>query len=275
MGHFDTGAPHGALPIRLGPAGDALAGRRVLVTGAARGLGRAVAAAAVAAGARVWLTDRLQDEVSATADELGAAGWTAADVADAGQVEALVEAADAGLQGLDGVANVAGFVLHHDPLAIPAEDWARLFAVNVTGSYLVAAAAARRMRAAGRPGSIVHTASEAGKVGHVDSLAYSASKAAVISMTRMLSKALAGDDVNVNCVCPGGLDTAMLREVAQVYAERTGGEPDAVLDQLVAGQLGRRASVDEVAQAYVFLLSDAAHTIRGQAVNADGGDTPY
>ncbi|MFD1721349.1 SDR family NAD(P)-dependent oxidoreductase [Amnibacterium endophyticum] len=275
MGRFATSGPHGALPVRLADQGALLRGRRVLVTGAARGLGRAVAEAVVAAGGTVWLADRLEDEPLAGVAALGAAGWTAADLSDADAAEAVVAAADEGLEGVDGVANIAGIVLHHDPLAIPAADWARLMTVNVTASYLVAASAARRMRAAGRPGSIVNTASEAGKVGHVDSLAYSASKAAVISMTRMLSQALAADDVNVNCVCPGGLDTAMLREVAEVYAARVGGRADEVLDELVAGQLGRRAAVAEVAQVFVFLLSDAARTVRGQAVNADGGDTPY
>lgn len=223
-----------------------------------------------AAGAAVWLSDRLEPDTTA-----GAAGWTTADVTDERDVARLVTEARAGLGGLDGVVNVAGFVLHHDPLAIPAADWARLFAVNTTGSYLVASAAAKVMIADGVPGAIVSTASEAGKVGHVDSLAYSASKAAVISMTRMLSAALAPHDINVNCVCPGGLDTAMLREVAEVYAVKVGARAEDVFDQLVAGQLGRRAAVDEVAQTFVFLLSDAARPIRGQAVNADGGDTPY
>lgn len=274
MGEFRTAPPHAPLPVRLGDPDRSLAGRRLLVTGSARGLGAAVARALAARGARVWLSDVLAEPLEATARAL-AAGWTVADIADEAAVEGLVAAARTGLGGLDGVANVAGIVLHHDPLAIPAADWARLFAVNATGSYLVASAVARVLVEQGTPGAIVNTASEAGKVGHVDSLAYSASKAAVISMTRTLSKALAPHDINVNCVCPGGLDTAMLREVAEVYAARTGGEPDAVLDELVAGQLGRRAEVDEVAQVVAFLLSDAARTIRGQAVNADGGDTPY
>lgn len=275
MARFQTLAPHAPLPFRLPDAVAALPGRRVLVTGAARGLGAAVARAAAAAGASVWLVDLLEAEVVETAAAIGAAGWTAADLATPGAADEVVAAAREGLGGLDGVANVAGIVLHHDPLRIPEEDWARLFAVNTTASYAVAAAAARTMIADGTGGAIVNTASEAGKVGHVDSLAYSASKAAVISMTRMLAAALAAHDVNVNCVCPGGLDTAMLREVAAVYAAKVGGDPTEVLDELVAGQLGRRASVDEVAQVHVFLLSDAARTIRGQAVNADGGDTPY
>ncbi|MBV9288117.1 MAG: SDR family oxidoreductase, partial [Hyphomicrobiales bacterium] len=113
------------------------------------------------------------------------------------------------------------------------------------------------------------------KKGHIESLAYSASKAALINMTRMLSAALAPHDINVNCVCPGGVETDMLREVAAVYAGLVGAPADEVFPQLVSAQLRRHIEPVEVARVISFLLSDDAVIIRGQAVNADGGDTPY
>lgn len=92
----------------------------------------------------------------------------------------------------------------------------------------------------------------------------------------MLSEALARHDINVNCVCPGGLPTAMLREVAETYAGIVQNpDVDEVFAQLISSQLQRHTSLEEVAQVYSFLLSDAANTVRGQAINADGGDTPY
>jgi NAD(P)-dependent dehydrogenase (short-subunit alcohol dehydrogenase family) len=273
---FNTAQDRDPLPVHLPAALPLHEGRRLIVTGAARGLGRAVAKLLISQGARVWLLDILADELAATAAELGApSSWTATDLADPSSIAAAVDAARTGLGGFDGAANIAGIVRHHDPLEIPWGDWEKQFAINVQGSYEVARLVVRAMIDHGAHGAIVNTASEAGKVGHVDSLAYSASKAAVISMTRMLSKALAPHDINVNCVCPGGMPTAMLREVAVAYAGIVDGEPDDVFEQLIGTQLLRHTGEDEVAQVYSFLLSDAANLIRGQAINADGGDTPY
>jgi NAD(P)-dependent dehydrogenase (short-subunit alcohol dehydrogenase family) len=127
----------------------------------------------------------------------------------------------------------------------------------------------------GTRGAIVSVASEAGKKGHIESLAYSASKAALINMTRVLSAALAPHDINVNCVCPGGVATDMLREVAVAYGKLAGQAAEDVFPQLVSSQLVRHIEPVEVARTISFLLSDDAIVIRGQAVSADGGDTPY
>ena len=276
MGAFNTLPTHEPLPIRLPPVLPSNAGKRYLVTGAARGLGKAVAMLLGAQGAQVWLVDLLEPELAATAAEIGLPdNWTTADVADETSVMAAIEAAKNTMGGFDGAVNIAGIVRHADPLNIPRPDWDRQFAINVVGSYTVSQLVAKTMIEQGVHGAIVNTASEAGKVGHVDSLAYSATKAAVISMTRMLSKALAPHDINVNCVCPGGMPTAMLREVAVAYAAIVHGEVDEVFRQLTGSQLLRHTTQDEVAQVYSFLLSDSANLIRGQAINADGGDTPY
>ena len=94
-------------------------------------------------------------------------------------------------------------------------------------------------------------------------------------MTRTLSASLAPHDINVNCVCPGGVSTDMLREVAVAYGRLVDQSPDEVFDQLISSQLQRRIEPEEVARTISLLLSDDAFLIRGQAVNADGGDTPY
>jgi NAD(P)-dependent dehydrogenase (short-subunit alcohol dehydrogenase family) len=112
-------------------------------------------------------------------------------------------------------------------------------------------------------------------VRHIESLAYSASKAALINMTRVLSAALAPHDINVNCVCPGGVATDMLREVAFAYGKLAGQSVGDVFPQLISSQLVRHIEPIEVSRTISFLLSDDAIIIRGQAVSADGGDTPY
>ena len=264
--------PH---PLHLPPVLPSHDGKRYLVTGAARGLGKAVASLLTAQGASVWGVDILEAELALTAEELGLAGSGRIDVGDEQSIAAAIATARSGLGGFDGVVNIAGIVIHADPLEISWSDWRRLVDINLLGTYEVSRLVAKAMIEDGVRGAIVNTASEAGKVGHADSLAYSATKAAVISQTRVLSESLAQHDINVNCVCPGGLPTAMLREVADAYSEIVGEDAEAIFGKMVATQLGRHTSLEEVASVYSFLLSDAAYVIRGQAVNADAGGTPY
>ena len=171
--------------------------------------------------------------------------------------------------------NCAAIVLHADPLAIPRSEWRKQFEVNLFGAYEVSRLVARRMIEGGVKGAIVSIASEAGKKGHKESLAYSASKAGLISMTRMLSETLAPYDINVNCVCPGGVATPMLREVSAAYSAVTSEPAPAIFDKMVSQQLVRHLQPMEVARVTSFLLGDDAMLIRGQAVNADAGETPY
>jgi len=275
MSKFNTIEQSAAHPLHLPPVLPSHDGKRYLVTGAARGLGKAVAALLTAQGASVWGVDILETELARTAEELGLAGSGRIDVGDERSIAAAVATARTGLGGFDGVVNIAGIVIHADPLEISWSDWRRLVDINLLGTYEVSRLVAKVMIADGVRGAIVNTASEAGKVGHADSLAYSATKAAVISQTRVLSESLAQHDINVNCVCPGGLPTAMLREVADAYSEIVGEDAEAIFGKMVATQLGRHTSLEEVASVYSFLLSDAAYVIRGQAVNADAGGTPY
>ena len=251
-------------------------GRRILVTGAAGGVGRATAEQLAAEGASVALADIRVDAVEKRRSAIGGdafAVWI--DLAEPTSIAAAVEAAEARLGPLDGLVNCAAIVVHADPLETAWADWERIFRINLFGAYEASRLVARSMIASGARGAIVSVASEAGKKGHVESLAYSASKAALINMTRMLSAALAPHDINVNCVCPGGVATDMLREVAVAYGRLAGKTPEEIYPQLVSSQLSRHIEPIEVARTISFLLSDDAVIIRGQAVNADGGDTPY
>jgi NAD(P)-dependent dehydrogenase (short-subunit alcohol dehydrogenase family) len=197
-------------------------------------------------------------------------------VADPDSIMAGVGKARQAFGGIDGLVNNAGIFRSFATLDTTWKDWHEMFDVNVFGAFEVARLVARTMIDDGIKGAIVSLASEAGKKGYADSIAYSASKAAVISFTRTLAIGLAPHDINVNCVCPCGTDTPMLRQVAVYLAGKTGNEDvDQVYGGLVSSQFQRHIQPIELARVISFLLSDAAVLIRGQAVNTDGGDTPY
>ncbi len=134
---------------------------------------------------------------------------------------------------------------------------------------------AQRMISAGTGGAIVNVASNAGKVGYSNMAAYNASKAAVIGLTRSLAAEWAEHGVNVNAVCPGGVDTEMLTDVADWVGKRMDADRDSLRSGMVPAQLGRHIQPLEVGRVVAFLLSQRAAIIRGQAINVDGGDTPY
>ncbi len=263
MGDFSTRPPHAPLPTRAGRLVNWHQGKGFIVTGGAGGIGAATAELLIAEGARVALAD------------VRAEALDKAFASNPASIARAIDAAEAQLGRIDGLVNCAAIVIHADPLETAWRDWEKTFAVNLFGAYEAARLAATAMIAGGVRGAIVNVASEAGKKGHKESLAYSASKAALISMTRVLSAVLAPHDINVNCVCPGGVATDMLREVAVAYGKLVKKAPDEVFPELVSSQLLRHIEPYEVARTISFLLSDDAHIIRGQAINADGGDTPY
>jgi meso-butanediol dehydrogenase/(S,S)-butanediol dehydrogenase/diacetyl reductase len=157
--------------------------------------------------------------------------------------------------------------------AITAEGWDLEFRVNTRGVFLGAQAAFRAF--GGKGGAIVNVASNAGKVGFPNMAAYNASKAAVINLTRSLGREWAAAGINVNAVCPGSVSTPMLREVAAVLEREGKGDAATLFAGMVPAQIGRHVTPIEVGRVVAFLLSDAALVIRGQAINLDGGDTPY
>jgi NAD(P)-dependent dehydrogenase (short-subunit alcohol dehydrogenase family) len=260
------------LPVRKVPR----ARRRILITGAAGGVGRSTAEHLAAEGATIALADIRAGALEAAAAAIGGDAFAVPlDLAEPASIAATVAAAEAKLGPLDGLVNCPAIVIHADPLETAWTDWERIFRINLFGAYEISRLVARSMIDSGARGAIVSVASEAGKKGHIESLAYSASKAALINMTRVLSAALAPHDINVNCVCPGGVATDMLREVAVAYGKLAGQAAGDVFPQLVSSQLARHVEAVEVARTISFLLSDDAIIIRGQALSADGGDTPY
>ncbi len=228
-----------------------LDGKRAIVTGAARGIGRAIADAYVAEGAHVALIDR---------DD--AAGVIGADLADPDQAIAATERAIAQLGGVDVLVNNAGILQMAPLLELTVDNWDRTFAVNVRAMLLTIQVAARSMIAAGTGGTIVNMASMGGKVGAPNQAHYAASKAAVISLTRVAAMELGCHGITVNCLCPGYVLTEM------GAATRT----QAMIDAWSAkSPLGRLAQPSDVAGMAVFLASAEASYCTGQALNVTGG----
>lgn len=256
-----------------------LHGKVVFVTGGGRGIGRGIAQACAEAGAAVGLGDLRAEDAAETARLVEAGGRqahaVALDVTQPASLEAAVAATIGTLGRLDGWVNNAGVLRLDEALEARAEDFEAQMRVNAQAVLCGCQAAARRMIAQGGGGAIVNVASNAGKVGYRNMAGYNASKAAVISLTRSLALEWAEAGINVNAVCPGGVDTPMLREVAEWLAPRLGRTPDALHAQMKPQQMERRIQPIEVGRVVAFLLSDAATIIRGQSINVDGGDTPY
>lgn len=250
----------------------------VLVTGGAGAIGQAVGEAVLAEGGKAVLLDLSASAAQAAAMALDASGdrciGATCDVTSSEECERAVALAVKQLGRLDGVVNNAGIIQMDEAVDTTPEQWQRHFEVNVSGAFAMAKAAAAHFRESGG-GVVVNVASNCGKVGYPNMAAYNASKAAMISMTRSLAQEWAEDGVNVNAVCPGGVDTAMLADVAQWLSPRLGESAESLLSGMGAAQLGRRIQPIEVARVIAFLLSADARIIRGQAINVDGGDTPY
>ncbi|MEF2070098.1 SDR family NAD(P)-dependent oxidoreductase [Consotaella aegiceratis] len=252
MGKYQTVKSKGPLPVREPTVFPVHAGKRFIVTGGASGLGRSIVALLLAQGATVLFVDLDQARVDEAVSDFGGAEagafGVALDVAAEASPQAALDATLAAMGGIDGLVNCAAIVLHADPLQISRRDWQRQFEVNLFAAYDMVRVAASWMIEAGVAGAIVNIASEAGKVGHVESMAYSASKAGVINLTRMLSQALGPYDINVNCVCPGGMATPMLQEVARAYSAVTSEPADEIFAFMKDAVLGRHTEPREVAR---------------------------
>jgi meso-butanediol dehydrogenase/(S,S)-butanediol dehydrogenase/diacetyl reductase len=231
------------------------------------------------AGADVVVSDLRLEPVQETAKLVETTGQRAlpliADVIDAEVMEQAIQQAVDTFGRLDGWVNNAGVVKLDSALDIASEDWMFQFEVNVRGLFLCCQLAAKQMIAQGQGGAIVNIASNAGKVGYRNMAAYNASKAAVINLTRSLSAEWAEYNINVNAVCPGGVDTPMLLGVAEWVTQHIGGDPQELIKTMKPHQMNRHIQPIEVGRVVAFLLSEHATIIRGQAINVDGGDTPY
>ena len=238
-----------------------LDGARVVITGAARGIGAAIATRYAAEGARLALLDREADACRATAAALSATPYEV-DLADPAGTVAVMEDAIGTLGGIDVLVNNAGILLFADLLDITVDDWDRTFDVNLRAMLVTTQVAARWLIKAGRPGAIVNMASMGGKVGSPRQAHYAASKAGVISLTRVAAMELGPHGIRVNCICPGYVLTEM------GAATRT---PEMVAAWSSKSPLGRCADASEVADMALFLASDEARYCTGQAMNVSGG----
>lgn len=243
-----------------------LDGRSVIVTGAARGIGRATALAVGAAGARVLAVDLLADELDSLAAELGEGHHTQVfDLRDTGAIADLCASAAATLGGLDGLAHVAGVILRRGDLdEVTEEDWDLQYQVNLKATFFLDREAARHMTSGG---SIVNFSSQGWWTGgYGGSVAYSATKGGVVSLTRGLARTLASRDIRVNAVAPGAVETPMVMD---------GLTDEARQDFMAQVPLARMGRPDELAHAVTFLLSDAASYITGATLNVSGGQLIY
>lgn len=242
-----------------------LSGRGALVTGAGRGIGQACAFALGEAGARLFVVDREMASLEETLAALHKAGVEAsgygADVADEGQVEAMVAEGCKRLGKLDIAINCAAIYDSSPGEAWDLEDFDRVMRVNVRGVYTCLKAECDRMAESGG-GAIVNLASIAGLRGG-RGIAYGASKHAVVGLTKSIALLYAGRGLRINALCPGPTETQMLRDVATVNA---GAELASS-----AVPLGRKAQPREIAAAALWLVSDAASYATGMAMPVDGG----
>jgi len=242
-----------------------LAGMRALVTGASRGIGRAIALDLAAAGCEVVGAARSEEALAAVGAEVEVLGRSflplAVDLADPGVLPAAAERAWAWRDGIDLLVNAAGLIVRTGPLEVTPDEWDAVFGVNVRGTFFLTQAVGRRMLGA-EGGSIVTVTSLAGEIPTRAALSYQASKAALIQLTRALAAAWA-PTVRVNAVAPGYVRTDL--NSAWLDVEENAG--------YVLGNtpLGRVAEPQDVVGAVRFLASPSAAYVTGQNLRVDGG----
>jgi meso-butanediol dehydrogenase/(S,S)-butanediol dehydrogenase/diacetyl reductase len=247
--------------------------RRALVTGAGTGIGRAIALALARHGASVCVTDLDAGRAAATAEAIGPAAFALGlDVTDAAAVANVFAAAHGRLAGLDLVCANAGLSTMRPVVDLTEADWDVNMNVNAKGVFLTDREAVRSFLRDGVKGTIVNTASLAAKVGALLLAHYSASKFAVVGFTQALAREVAGKGIRVNAVCPGFVRTGMQAREIVWEAELRGLTPEQVVREYVAQTpLGRLEEPEDVADVVVFLSSDAARFMTGQAINVTGG----
>jgi NAD(P)-dependent dehydrogenase (short-subunit alcohol dehydrogenase family) len=252
-----------------------LDGRTAVVTGAARGIGRTVAERYLAAGASVALADVAGAEV--TAQELSVqhpdrvVGLTS-DVTDPASVQELRRQVVERFGGVDVVVANAGILLLKPALEIGLEEWRRVLDVNLTGSFVTCQEFGKQLVEQGRGGRIILSSSLFGLRGGKQNAAYSASKFGMIGLMQCLAAELAPQAITVNAVCPGQVDTPMMRQLFVDRAALSGRSPGEVEGDILSTiPLGRLASPDEIADVYVYLASSLSSYVTAQSLVVDGG----
>ena len=260
--------------------------RRVLITAGAGGIGLELARAFAATGARVMVCDVSVPALEALPSALPGALGLRADVSREDDVASVFEGVDQRLGGLDVLVNNAGVAGPSGPLeGISLSDWERTLAVNLTGQFLCArqaiprlrVAQAQRAEAAGRLGlpwggaCIINLSSAAGHLGMPGRAAYSASKWAVVGLSKTLALELGPEGIRVNAILPGAVEGPRIRAVMAARAQVTGRPLDQVSrDYTGQSALGRLVTAQDIAQMAVFVASDAAASITGQSLAVDG-----
>ncbi|MFC5703881.1 SDR family NAD(P)-dependent oxidoreductase [Cohnella faecalis] len=243
-----------------------LQGKRALVTGAARGIGLGIAKRFLEEGGKVVLLDRSGDELGAAMKELREFGDRVAmevcDLRDLRQLEETAIRAFDRFGGIDIVANNAGIAFRESFLNISADHWDAVFDINVRAVFRLGQLAARRMAEQGTGGAIVNMSSKNGLAASGELAHYNASKAAVILLTESMAVELAPLGIRVNAVAPGFVDTPLDRQLREqsnlpAYSEYT--------------PMKRGATIEEVANVFLFLASDEASYVTGSTVKVDGG----
>ena len=248
-----------------------LEGRSALITGGAKGIGRAIAELYAREGAKVFLTDVLETELETTAGDIvrggGVAEWMRADVARAADVEAMVAAAVEAFGTLDILVNNAGVVDAYEPAhQVSEEQWSRVLDTNLTGVLRAMRAAVPVFLEKGS-GNIINSASISGLVGGVGGAAYVASKWAVVGLTKNSAHMYNGTGIRVNAICPGMVDTDILKTMHEYTDWSMVQEMLPMVSELPMGR------PEDIAELALFLASDSSRFMNGSIVTADGGMT--
>ncbi|HEU4587641.1 MAG TPA: 3-oxoacyl-[acyl-carrier-protein] reductase [Gemmatimonadales bacterium] len=238
-----------------------LTGKVALVTGGTRGIGRAIAQALYAAGAKVAITGRDSERAAAAAAELGERSiGVACEMTDAAQIEAAIASTEQRLGPVDILVNNAGLTRDQILLRMSESDWDTVLDANLKGAFLAIKAVTKGMMKR-RAGRIVNITSVVGLTGNKGQANYAASKAGLIGLTKSVAKEYASRNILVNCVAPGFIETDMTDALP-------GEAKTALLQQIALGRLGKP---EDVAGAVLFLASDLAAYMTGQVLVVDGG----